>query len=117
MLLASKRDLDERQDVVKRFLIAYRQACRDIHDAFAGPGDVRQDGPTTPDIIKIISTFTGQPPEAVENGAPYVQPDARIDIAGYSGQIAWLKSQSLLKDNIHIEDLIDKRYALTTASK
>jgi NitT/TauT family transport system substrate-binding protein len=114
MLLTGKRDLDERGDVVKRFLIAYREAGRDIHDAFTGPGEVRQDGPTAPDIIKLISEFTGLPPDQVEKGAPYVQPDARIDVAGYSGQMAWLKSQGLLKDNVHFEDLVDTRYALTT---
>jgi NitT/TauT family transport system substrate-binding protein len=117
MLLAGKRDLDERGDVVKRFLIAYRQACRAIHDAFTGPGEVRQDGPTAPDIVKLISEFTGLPPDQVEKGAPYVQPDARIDVAGYSGQMAWLKSQGLLKDNVNFADLVDTRYALTTASK
>jgi NitT/TauT family transport system substrate-binding protein len=117
MLLAAKRDLDERGDIVKRFLIAYRQASRDIHDAFTGPAELRQDGPTAPAITKIISEFTGQPPEQVETGAPYVQPDARIDVAAYDSQIAWLKSQGLLKDKIRIEDLIDNRYALTTTSK
>ena len=53
----------------------------------------------------------------MENSAPFVQPDARIDLAAYASQIAWLRSQGLLKDDIHIEDLVDKRYALTTASK
>jgi NitT/TauT family transport system substrate-binding protein len=117
MLLAAKRDLDERADVVKRFLIAYRKASRDIHNAFTGPGEVRQDGPNAPQIIKIIAEFTGQPPSQIESGAPYVQADARIDIAGYAKQIAWLRSQGLLKGDIKIEDLIDKRYALTTADK
>ena len=117
MLIASKRMLDERGDVVKRYLIAYREACRDIHDAFTGPDGTRKDGPTTPDIVKIIAGFTGLPPEQVEKGAPYVQADARIDTAAYAKQIAWLKSQGLLKDDIHIGDLIDKRYALTTAEK
>ncbi|HEY3920056.1 MAG TPA: ABC transporter substrate-binding protein [Stellaceae bacterium] len=117
MLLAAKRDLDERGDVVKRFLIAYREASRDIHDAFTGPDEARQDGPDAPAIIKIISDFTGLPPAQVEAGAPYVQADARIDLASYAKQIAWLKSQGLLKGDIRIENLIDKRYALTTATK
>jgi NitT/TauT family transport system substrate-binding protein len=117
MLLAAKRDLDERAGVVKRFLIAYRKACRDIHDAFAGPGEIRQDGPNAPDIVKIISEFTGLPPSQVEAGAPYVQSDAEIDVAAYARQIAWLKSQSLLKDNVRVEDLIDPRYAITVSSK
>jgi len=116
MLLAAKHDLDARGDVVKRFMIAYRKASRDIHDAFAGPGEIRRDGPTTPAIVKIIAKFTGLPPNRVETGAPYVQSDARINVAAYAAQIAWLRSQGLLKDDIHIEDLIDQRYALTTAS-
>ena len=117
MLLGAKRTLDESGDVVKRFLIAYRKASHDIHDAFTGPGEVRQDGANAPAIIKFISDFTGQPPGQIEAGAPYVQPDARIDIAGYAKQIDWLRSQGLLKDNIRIEDLIDKRYALTTGGR
>jgi NitT/TauT family transport system substrate-binding protein len=117
MLLAAKHDLDERGDVVKRFLIAYRKASHDIHDAFTGPGEVRQDGPNAPQIVKIISEFTGLPPGQVQAGAPYVQADARIDIAGYANQIAWLHSQGLLKSDMKIEDLIDKRYAVTTADK
>jgi NitT/TauT family transport system substrate-binding protein len=112
MLLGAKRTLDERGDVVKRFLIAYRKASRDIHDAFTGPGEVRRDGPNAPAIIKIISAFTGQPPSQVEAGAPYVQADASIDAKGYAKQIAWLRSQGLLKENIKIDDLIDRRYAL-----
>jgi NitT/TauT family transport system substrate-binding protein len=117
MLLGAKRELDEHGDIVKRFLIAYRKACSDIHAAFADAHETRTDGPTAPDIIKIIGEFTGQPPEQVEKSAPYVQPDARIDAAAYATQIAWLRSQGLLKDDIKIEDLIDKRYALITARK
>jgi NitT/TauT family transport system substrate-binding protein len=117
MLLGAKRMLDEHGDIVKRFLTAYRKACSDIHAAFTDRNENRADGPTAPDIVKIMAAFTGQPPKQVEDSAPYVQPDARIDIAAYANQIAWLRSQGLLKDDIHIEDLIDTRYALTTAGK
>ena len=117
MLLGAKRDLDERADVVKRFLIAYRKASRDIHDAFTGPGEARQDGPTAPEIINLVSEFTGLPPDQVEKGAPYVEPDARIDPAAYASQIQWLRSQGLLKDNVRIDDLIDKRYAVLATDK
>lgn len=116
MLLVSKRDADQRGDMVRRFLIAYRKASRDVYNAFTGPDGTRHDGPTAPEIIKIIAQFTGLPPEQVEKGAPYMDPEARIDVGGYDGQIAWLKSQGLLKSNIHAADLIDKRYALTVGA-
>lgn len=115
MLLATKHDLDDRSDVVKRFLIAYRQASREIHDAFTGPDEVRRNGPTAPEIIQIISDFTGLTPEQVDASAPYVLPNAEIDLVAYQSQITWLKSQGLLKTNIHIEDLVDMRYAKTTS--
>lgn len=118
MLLASKGIIDTKPDVVKRFLIAYRKACRDIFDAYAaGPDGTRKDGPTEPDITKIIAQFTGLPPDVVEKGAPFVQPDARIDVAAYANQIAWLRSEGLLKDKIDIDSLIDKRVALVTSAK
>lgn len=114
VLLVAKRDADARGDMVRRFLVAYRKAARDVYDAFTGPDGTRQDGPTTPDMVKIIAEFTGLPPEQVEKGAPYMDPEARIDVGAYDRQIAWLKSQGLLKDNIHAADLVDQRYALTT---
>ncbi|HKT20816.1 MAG TPA: ABC transporter substrate-binding protein [Stellaceae bacterium] len=115
MLLVSKRDADQRGDMVRRFLAAYRKAARDIHDAFTAPDGTRRDGPTAPAIIKIIADFTGLPPELVEKGAPAMDPEARINISGYDNQIAWLRSQGFLKTDIHVADLIDKRYALTSA--
>jgi NitT/TauT family transport system substrate-binding protein len=116
MLLASKGILDAKPDAVKRFMIAYRKACRDVHDAYTGPDGARKDGPTAPEITKIIADFTGLPPDVVEKDAPYVNRNARIDVAAYADQIAWLHSQGLLKDKIRIADLIDKRYALTTTT-
>ena len=115
MLLVSKRDTDERSDMVRRFVTAYRKATRDVYDAFTAPDGTRRDGPTAPDIVKIIADFTGLPAAQVEKSAPYMDPDARIDVEGYDRQIAWLRSQGLIKDDIHIADVIDKRYALTKA--
>lgn len=114
MLLVSKRAADERGDMVRHFLIAYRKASRDVYNAFTELDGTRHDGPTAPDIVKIIADFTGLPPEQVEKGAPYMGPEARIDVGAYDSQIAWLKSQGLMKDNIHTADLVDRRYALTT---
>ena len=117
ILLVAKRNAEERGDMVKRFLTAYRKAARDVHDAFAAPDGTRRDGPTAPDLIRIIAEFTGLPPEDVQRGAPYMDPEARIEIGAYEAQLQWLRSQGLIKDNIHAADLIDTRYALTSAGR
>ena len=114
MLLVSKRDADQQGNMVRRFLAAYREAARDIHDAFTAPNGTRRDGPAAPGIIKIIAEFTGLPAAQVEKAAPTMDAEARVDVAAYDSQIAWLKSQGLLKAEIHAADLVDKRYALTT---
>ena len=113
MVLVAKRDVDQHGDMVQRFLVAYRKAARDVYDAFTAPDGTRRDGPTAPELIKIIADFTGLSPEQVEKSAPYMDPDARIDVAGYERQIAWLKSQGLIKDDLHIAQMIEQRYALT----
>lgn len=116
MLLVSKRDADQHGDMVRRFMAAYRKATRDIHNAFTAPDGTRRDGPKAPEMIKIIADFTGLPPEQVAKSAPSMDAEARVNVAAYDSQIAWLRSQGLLKADIHAADLVDKRYALTTTA-
>jgi hypothetical protein len=43
---------------------------------------------------------------------PYVDPEGRIDAQSVADQVAWYKSQSLLKGEVDVQQLIDSRYAL-----
>ncbi len=114
---ASAKELNEHGDTVKRFLVAYQKGMRDFHNAFASPDGKRADQPTAPDILAIMSKFTGVAPQEILKAIPYIDPEGRLDVDSVAAQIAWYKSQNLLKGDPNVHDLIDSRYALKTESK
>lgn len=109
----STKEANEHGDTVKKFLVAYRQGMQDFAAAFMTPDGKRQDGATAPAILDIMSKFTGVPPAQIEKAIPYVDPQGRIDVASVADQVAWYKSQNLLRGEVDVNKLIDSRYALT----
>ena len=116
-LFTGTKTANERGELVKRFLIAYRKGMHDYHDAFATPEDKRKDGPDAAAVLKIMSDFAGVPAEAVDAATPYVDRDARVNVRDVAHQIDWYSSQGLLKGKVKSEDLVDKRYATTVSAK
>jgi NitT/TauT family transport system substrate-binding protein len=108
----SAKEANEHGDRVKRFLIAYVHGTRDFAEAFMTPDGKRQDGPTAPSVLAIMANFTGVSATEIAKAIPYVDPGGRIDEGSIADQIAWYKSQNLLKANVTPDDIIDRRYAL-----
>jgi NitT/TauT family transport system substrate-binding protein len=108
----STKATNDRGDLVRRFLVAYRKGMRDFHDAFVAPDGTRRDGPTAPAILAIMSSFTGIAPEELLKAIPYVDREGRIAAADIARQIAWYKAQNLLRGDVKAEELIDSRYAI-----
>jgi NitT/TauT family transport system substrate-binding protein len=111
-VFTSTKIADGNADTVKRFLAAYRHGMNDMHNAFAGPAGKRQDGPDQPAVLAIIAKFTGLAPEAILGGVAYSVTDGRISTADVDREIAWFRSQNLLKGDVSAKALIDSRYAL-----
>jgi NitT/TauT family transport system substrate-binding protein len=113
VMVTGTKTADNKSDLVARYLRALRHGLRDYHDAFTGPGETRKDGPTAPELLAILSKFTGQTTEQLDGGISYVDPEARVDATDIAHQIAWFKSQGMLKGDLDPATFIDKRYALT----
>jgi NitT/TauT family transport system substrate-binding protein len=103
---------NDRGDMVKRFLTAYRKGMHDFHDAFVNKEGKRENGPTAPAILTLMSNFTGVPSEQIAQAIPYIDPDGRIDADSVARQVAWYRAQNLLKGEVDAKVLIDHRYAL-----
>jgi NitT/TauT family transport system substrate-binding protein len=103
---------NDRRDTVERFLRAYRHGARAYHDAFIGADEKRADGPTASEITAIIAKYNGLSIEQVGRAIAYVDPDARLDVRDVLHQIAWFKSQGMLKGEIDGDAIIDKRYVI-----
>jgi NitT/TauT family transport system substrate-binding protein len=122
-LFTSTKTANERGDLIRRFLIAYRQGLKDFHDAFADANDHRRDGPLAATILPVMAEFTHVTPEEFARATPFSDPQGRLDPIDIDQQIAWYKSQGLLKADVKAADIVDKRYALimpheeTTAAK
>lgn len=108
----STKTANERPDMLKRFIRAFIKGIHDYHDAFTGPGEKRMDMPTAPEILTIIAKYVGQNPEQLKRAIPYFDREARLDFKDILHQIAWYKSQGMLKDSVSGDDIIDKRYAV-----
>jgi NitT/TauT family transport system substrate-binding protein len=101
---------DDRPDFVERFLRAYVRGARDYFAAFSAPDGSRRDGPTAPEALAIIAKYTGGSPEKIERAIGFVDPDARFDEADILRQVAWYKSQAMLKEGVDGASFIDHRY-------
>ena len=110
----STKMTNERSDLLKRYLRALHKGFKDYHDAFTGPGEVRQDGPTADATIALISKYTGQSPETTRLSIAYATPDGGLGYADIVKQVDWFKSQGMLKGNVDGNAIIDKRYAIDT---
>jgi len=107
----SAKETDESDDVVRRFLIAYRKGSRDYHDAFAGKDNKRQNNTATPEMLELLSRFTRVPIELIERAMPYLDPEGRVAMADLAHQIAWYKAQGMMKADVSPEDFVDRRFA------
>ncbi len=97
---------------MRRFLLALRKAQRDYHDAFTGPGEIRQDQPTAPALLAIMSKYIEQSPDRLRKEVGYVDRDGQLDIRDIYRQIAWFKAQNLVKADVDADTILDKRFII-----
>ncbi len=112
VVFTATKTANERQDFIERFLGVYRKGLHDYNDAFADVGGKRQDGPTAPAILALISKYLGQPPEQVAQTISYSDPDGRLDVNDVLHQIAWYKALGMVKPELDGNAIIDKRYVV-----
>jgi NitT/TauT family transport system substrate-binding protein len=70
------------------------------------------DGHAAPEMIAIIAKLAGQKVEVAQRSLPYVDPEARLDVADVLRQVAWYKAQGMVKGGVGGEAMIDRRYAV-----
>ncbi len=111
------RTANEKRPMLEHFLAAYRKGARDYHDAFIGPDERPKDGPSGAATIAIIAKYVGQSPDAVRSGIAYIDPQLRVNVADVMRQIAWYKSQNMVKGDIDGQKIIDRRYVVELPEK
>lgn len=108
----STKMMNERPDVLKRYLIAYRKAMRYFHDAFADANDKRRDGPDADEAMGIAAKYLDQPVEQIKLGIPFFDPQGRLVEKDFVELAAWYKAQGMVKGDIDVKALVDQRDAI-----
>jgi NitT/TauT family transport system substrate-binding protein len=106
------RRMKQEPDVIAQFLVAYRRGCRDYHDvllAAAKDGAVPVTDATKP-LLDIIAKEVGQSVDQVRVGLPYVDPEAKLDVANVANQIAWNQQQGFIDKGFTIDSVIDPAF-------
>jgi len=110
-IFTATRTIEERPATVEKFMRAYRKAAVAYAAAFAGPDGKRRDGPTAEETLAIIAKYVGQTPEELRKSIGYVEPEALVDLRDLERQVAWYRAQDMLKAEVKVGPLIDRRYA------
>jgi NitT/TauT family transport system substrate-binding protein len=111
-IYTAKKTADARHDVTQRFLAAYRKGVHDYDDAFVDAAGKRRDSADAPAILNILAKHLDQTPEALKPALGYVNADGKLDVKDILRQIAWYKSQGMIKPEVNAEATIDKRYVV-----
>ena len=108
---------NDRPDIVARFLRAYRKGARDYHDAFAGPnGDAKGRADRRRDLA-ILRQIRDRAAGRARGGRVLYRCRARLDVPDVLHQVAWYKSQNLLKADVDANALIDRRYVIALPAR
>jgi NitT/TauT family transport system substrate-binding protein len=116
-IYTATKTAEERRDFVERFLRAYRRGVEDYDDSFGDESGKRRDGPNAPANLAIMSKYLDQAPEAIESAIGYVNAGGRLDENDIRRQVAWYKSQGMVKAEIEADKIIDTRYVVPLPGK
>lgn len=108
----SAKDANDRPDVVKHFLAAFRKGEQTWDAAFIDASGNRADQPTAPEMIAIVAKALGVPEAVVKSGLPYFDPQARVSVSDIQGALDWYYAQGMMKEHIDARKIIDFRYAI-----
>lgn len=117
-LFVSSKMIETRRTVVEKFVRAYRRGAadyaaallrKDRHSKRTSDTQSHEAATTIARYVYPDRSDTGA--AAVEAGAYFIEPQARLDVADLERQIAWYKAQGLIDKNIVARDVVDPSFA------
>lgn len=108
-IFARASTLGDRRAAIARFMRAYRRGAHDFYAAFLVKGaDGRpQPGEQAAECLSIIAKYTGQAPDQIRDGIPYIDPDAKLLVEDIHHQVAWYQGAGLVDKSVDAASLLD----------
>ncbi|HMF26753.1 MAG TPA: ABC transporter substrate-binding protein [Pseudolabrys sp.] len=116
-LFVSAKMIRTRRDVIEKFVRAYRHGIADYSAAL-----LRKDhhakrlfDAKSRDAAMTIARYvypnrTDDIATAIEVGAYFIEPNARLDLADIERQIAWYKARGLIDKNVDARNVVDQSF-------
>lgn len=111
-LFTSTRNVEQRRGVVEAFVRAYQRGASDYHRVMNkrdAQGRRVFEADAEP-VIAIIAKYTKATPEAIEAGAPFIDPMGRLDLGNVFEQVALLKEEKLVDPGIDPARFVDPSF-------
>ncbi len=108
-LFTSPRMIEQRRDVVERFVRAYRRGTADYHRAFnmVDRGGRPMQGEGYADTLAILARVLQQPPERVAEGLPFVDAEGRLNVQDIYDQVAFWQASGQAGRDVDARAIID----------
>ena len=115
-VFTSKKNAEQKKELVTQFLIAFSQGGDDFNAALVDKtaGDAAAEA-----MIKLIHKYVyvdrpyDKAAPAIRNGAMRINRNARLNLSSVKDQLAWFKSENLVPKDITIDQLVDASFVET----
>ena len=115
LIFYSQQFAQRRNDVAKRFMVAYLRGQRFFLGALKGP---HLAGPNAGEVIEILSKRLKIDPTVLrEMTSAYPDPDGRVDQKTLNEDLSIYRSQGLIVGNATVEQIVDMSFASAAAKE
>jgi NitT/TauT family transport system substrate-binding protein len=116
VVLYSGNFIKKNPDAAKRFMRAYLHAVRDYNDALK---DGKLTGPGAEEVIAILTEYTNVKDPAVYRviSVQGCNPDGTVDVPSLKNDLAFFKSEGLVKGEVTVDQALDNSFAAAAAKE
>ncbi len=113
VLLTSTKNIEEKPELVKKFLRAYAKGIADFNGVMLNQS---KDPAATEAMVKLIHkyVYTSRPyakaARSIKAGAVYLNPGASLDLKSIAHQLKWHQSQGFVAKTVTMEQIVDTSF-------
>ena len=115
-LFTSVDNIEERRDMVERFIRAYSKGIADFNRVMladdADPAEVEEMTRLIHEYVYIDRPFEDAAP-AIQAGAMFLNEGAALNLTGVGEHMQWFKDEELVETDLTVEQLVDNSFVDT----
>lgn len=108
-VFGNSKYLADHRDAAKRFVAGYVKGAQLYYDTFLtkGPDGQVKKGPDYDALLAVVAQYTGQKPEQLTRGLPFIDPKGRLLVGDIYNQVAWYQKEGLVDKGTDAKSFID----------